>query len=463
MRSATLLLLLAACAEHATPRAVVSVPPATSAEGPAPKLDVDAAMAHGWSLIAAGRGDEGLAALRAVAAAAAPSVLPRRPMCGQDDPDLQLSADGRIFWLMTPRGFFFFTTQPSPIGHAAVGGVGSTVLAGPRLLLSEVQDGATAPAVRALDLSGSARFEVAAASVVVASEAGSLVVLERWAEPHTFEAWDAAGGRLVHELSLAQGDEIAIGKPQVAPDERSVVLPLHRATRDHAYALFDVATGVERGAWPYDLGSLGPAFAHDGRMLAVADAHTSDTQVVEAATGKTVARSRACPHPLGAGFTRSGRMLAVSSHTGACAFELPAMRLRWRAALQSEKEWESVDYHDDLSIAGFVGDESAAVVTAAQGSRVVVVDLASGRKLFDGCGNFFPETGAILSCQDAGGSAVVTFDRLGALHRRALSEAERAGAVPELGLAPEQAMCALADAAACRLGDWIVPASACPR
>ncbi len=226
--------------------------------------------------------------------------------------------------------------------------------------------------------------------------------------------------------------------------------------------LFDADTGSERGAWPDRLGSGVPDFAPDGRLLAVADAATNDTQVVDVATGKTVARSRACPGSIGAAFTRSGSVLAVSARTGACGFELPSLRLRWRVTLQTEKAWESIDYHNDLSIAGFVGDDAAAVVTSSQGSRVAVIGLASGRVLFDGCGDYVPETGAILTCIEGGQSAVITFDRRASLHRRALSEAERRGVIPELGRAPENAMCALADAAACRVGDWIVPASACP-
>lgn len=108
-----------------------------------------------------------------------------------------------------------------------------------------------------------------------------------------------------------------------------------------------------------------PAFAPDGRHLAALDVVAGTTRMVDVATGKTVARSSACPHPHDVAFTKKGNLLAVTGRTDAYVFEMPLLKVRWRVMLQSEKAWESVDYHNDFSIGGFVGDDTAVVFVAA--------------------------------------------------------------------------------------------------
>lgn len=339
---------------------------------------------------------------------------------------MERSRDGRVSWITTPRGFFFFTTQPSPspMTYAPVHGR-VTVLSQPRWLVSETQGPGATPQVRVLDLSGSTRFHVPDASLLAASDVGRRILIERWPphrdEPHPVEVWDTAKGQHVRTLSLRPGDELAVGAPTLSPDERSVVLSLSRTRVPEVFALFELATGAERGAWPHGLGAPAPDFSPDGRLLVVVDDATRASSLVDVRTGGTIARSLACPDPIQAVFSRRGDVIAVSARTGACLLEVPTLRLRWRAGLQSEREWASIDYHDDLFIGGFVGDDAAVVVTSAQGA-CVALDVASGHKVLDGCGLY----------------------------------------ASELGPADPRALCGLAETAACRVGDWIVPADACP-
>jgi hypothetical protein len=463
VRRASLIVLISACGGPSASSGVVPLPgvaprPAaaasTSASPQTSAKDIDVEMARGWSLVTAGRLEEGVAHLREVVAAAS-STLPRASMCGREDAWLERSGD--VFWATAPRGVFFFDTKRAPVAYAPVSAARPRVLAPTRLIVSETQERGDAPHVHVVDWSGTARFDVPGATLLGASPTGGLILLERWGEPHTVEAWDPVRGGRVQKLSLGPEDGVQGAAPTIAPGEGSVVLPLSRPKEPFVWALFDLVTGRERGAWVQPLAVSGPEFSPDGRLLAVVDDEASTTRLVDAATGRTVARSSGCPRPRNAGFTTDGRLLAVTGRAEACLFGVPDLRLRWRARLQSEQDWQSVDYHNDLSVAGFVGEGAAVVIEDAH-DRVAVLDVASGRKVFDGCGRYTAEAEAI-TCDGPG--AVVTFDRRAAPIRRAVSADEARAGIPELGLASPRGLCGLAEEAACRVGGWIVPAAAC--
>ena len=313
----------------------------------------------------------------------------------------------------------------------------STVLPGPPLaLLWEDQKRGEAPSIQVLDALARRRFGVADASLLALNETGRLALVERWAEPHTFEIWNTSRGQGAVQLAFAEGDENGLGPRRFAPDERSLVLPIRRASNDDAYVLFELASGAALASWPasYMMGDVPPSFSGDSRQLAAVDLGGTATSLVEVATGKTITRSTACPRPYGTSFTKRGDLLAVAGRTHACVFSLPNLVLRWRVHLQTEKTWERIDYHNDLRIVGMVGDDAAVVIAAAQASRLFVLDIASGRRIFQGCGHFAAQTGTIETCNEDGHADRIAFDGRATPKRQPLSDAELSDPT---GLSPE--------------------------
>jgi hypothetical protein len=429
-------------------RAAVPAHPVTRAVAPYEQKNIGPAIVQAWELDLAGQRDQARPILERVVATLAAK---RQVGLGATNRGT-LVAGGKFVVVSSPAGVMLICdVATGKVVGTAEHGVNVAPIKGTSLFVSSE---ATADLVIREAPSGKVLQRFEHTSGHAASDDGSVLVVS---VPDAVVAYDLRTQKLTQRIALASG---ATAVDLILGDHATAVTAV--MSGESVGITYELRTGEEivRQPWHFDSGP--PAFSPDGKTIALAgnaprDERSDVVRLVDRATKKTIASSRACDYPTGFAFSPDGKYLAVGRLRQVCIFKVTGLRLLAKTP-ELRPGWRG---GDDLQNTDVRVIDDLVFAETADGT-VGVFTLPGAKKLFVGRGEVFRMGGKpVVAVEEP--PELVSIAHGGSISRRVMTdeERERPWSVDDDADDVSDAVFARIDPYVCRIGDRLLPRLAC--